>query len=59
MDKKSKNIVPPTNDGIENPEWATCLVGKLSFCPKCKQETLLSDGIKEVCTNCDYQKFSE
>lgn len=40
----------------EHPEWMTSLIGQLSFCPECGQETLLSDGIKSICTNCGYQR---
>ena len=39
----------------DHPEWATCIMGKLLFCPVCHKETLLSDGIKSICTNCDYK----
>ncbi len=57
MAKKEINI---ENIGEEiNPEWRTCLIGKLSFCPKCGKEALLCDGIREVCTACSYQNNVE
>ena len=52
---KNSNV----NENVENPEWATCLLGKLTFCPKCKKETLLTDGIKSICTSCNYQEVKE
>ena len=55
MSEEKKNRVQKAVDNGEHPEWATCLMGKLMFCPKCGKETMLSDGIKEICTNCDYQ----
>lgn len=56
INEKLNNVNTGSDGQEEHPEWMTCLVGKLSFCPKCEQETLLSDGIKTVCTNCGYQK---
>lgn len=53
MSEEIKNI---NASDEEHPEWATTLLGKLSFCPKCNKETLLSDGIREVCTSCGYEK---
>lgn len=52
----NENIYTESNSQEEHPEWMTSLIGKLSFCPECQQETLLSDGIKTICTNCGYHK---
>ena len=56
MENKDFSVNGGLGNQEEHPEWMTGLVGQLSFCPKCEQETLLSDGIKSFCTNCGYQK---
>lgn len=53
---KENEISDVNMSETDHPEWATCIMGKLSFCPKCEQETLLSDGIKMICTNCNYSQ---
>ena len=54
--EENKNVLGGEETEETNPEWKTCLIGRLSFCPKCGKEALLCDGIKEVCTACNYQK---
>lgn len=55
MSEENKNVSAQEGVDENHPEWATTLLGQLSFCPKCKKETLLSDGIREICTACGYE----